>query len=103
MVNVKTVTAGAVVFAGLLGEVLGHPGETHTAEKRKRDLAQNQVAVQHAKRAAAECSGSAGAQQLAKRAAMRRAAKAQELREQRGLEYCKIRFIDPFSASLMLQ
>ena len=91
MVNVKTVTAGAVVLASLLGEALGHPGETHTAEKRKRDLVQNQVAVQHAKRAAADCAGTPGAQQLAKRAAMRRAAKAQELREKRGLEYCKTR------------
>ena len=90
MVNINAVTAGVAVLVTLLGDSLANPGETHTAEKRKRDLAQNQVAVQHAKRAAAECSGSAGAQQLAKRAAMRRAAKAQELREKRGLEYCKI-------------
>lgn len=90
MVNVKAASTGAVmVLACLLGGVLAHPGETHTAEKRKRDLEQNHVAIQHAKRTVAQCSGSENGQKLAKKSAARRAAKAQELREKRGLGYGK--------------
>lgn len=84
MVNAKSVA----LLAGLLGGALAHPGETHNAEKRKRDLEANNVAIQHAKRAVAECAGSETGRQMAKKAALRRAAKAQELREKRGLEYC---------------
>ncbi|EMR69911.1 hypothetical protein MGN70_005628 [Eutypa lata] len=87
MVNVKAVSTGAVILAGLLGDVLAHPGETHDTEKRRRDLEQNNVAIQHAKRTVAQCSGSETGQKLAKKGAARRAAKAQELREKRGLEY----------------
>lgn len=93
MVNVKAVSTGAVTLAGLLGDVLAHPGETHDTEKRRRDLEQNNVAIQHAKRTVAQCSGSETGQKLAKKGAARRAAKAQELREKRGLEYCENKFL----------
>ncbi|RYP53918.1 hypothetical protein DL768_001230 [Monosporascus sp. mg162] len=87
MVTVKSMTTGVVVLASLLGAVLAHPGETHTSEKRKRDLQAGHIASQHAKRAAVECAGSSTGQAMAKRAARRRAIRAQELREKRGLEY----------------
>lgn len=65
--------------------ILAHPGENVEAIKREMDLRNTQHA--HASRALSQCQDSPHAVALRERTAARRAAKAQELREKRGLTH----------------
>ncbi|KAI0596481.1 Intradiol ring-cleavage dioxygenase [Biscogniauxia sp. FL1348] len=70
--------------------VLAHPGEPHDAAKRRRDLRHNEIGIRNAEITLAQCKGSAAGQALERRAVMRRAAKAAQLREKRGLEEARM-------------
>ncbi|KAI1498736.1 Intradiol ring-cleavage dioxygenase [Biscogniauxia marginata] len=84
---VKLTMAALAATASFFGTVaLAHPGEHHDAAKRHRDLRHNEIGIRNAETTLAQCKGSAAGQALERRAVLRRAAKAAELREKRGLE-----------------
>lgn len=72
-----------VALLGLSAVTLAHPGEN--VEAIKREMAQRNTQHAYASRALANCQGSPQAMALRERSAARRAAKAMELREKRGL------------------
>ncbi|ORY63060.1 Intradiol ring-cleavage dioxygenase [Pseudomassariella vexata] len=86
MPSFRSVVTSVVVFASLYAETQAHPGEHHDAEKIKRDLRNSELAARNANQILAQCQGTAQGKALKERAIMRRAIKAQELREKRGLE-----------------
>ncbi|KAI1811800.1 aromatic compound dioxygenase [Poronia punctata] len=86
MVNLR-----AVSIAALCGAALAHPGEHHNAEKRKRDLHHNELGIRNAEAALANCKASAVGQAVARKAAIRRATKAAELRAKRDVEHTRMR------------
>ncbi|KAI0008002.1 aromatic compound dioxygenase [Xylariaceae sp. FL0662B] len=86
MVKFGALTTGTVALSVLYSSVLAHPGEHHDLAKRRRDLAHNYLAARNAAHITANCKNSEAAQAMEKRAVMRRAMKAAELREKRGLE-----------------
>ncbi|KAI1336276.1 Intradiol ring-cleavage dioxygenase [Xylariaceae sp. FL0016] len=70
---------------------LAHPGEHHDAAKRRRDLNHSDLGARNAEAVVAKCQGGHMAQTMAKRAALRRAMKAAELREKRDIEHTGMR------------
>lgn len=72
-----------VALLGLSAVTLAHPGEN--VEAIKREMAQRNTQHAYASRALAKCQNSPSAMALRERSAARRAAKAMELREKRGL------------------
>jgi hypothetical protein len=84
MVNIRSVTA-TLAAASVIGSALAHPGEHHTAEEIKREIAAHKAQQVKARRSLAECSNSPAALALKERAIARRAATAQRIREERGL------------------
>lgn len=72
-----------VAILGLSTVTLAHPGEN--VEAIKREMAQRNTQHAYASRSLAKCQDSPQAMALKTRSAARRAAKAMELREQRGL------------------
>ncbi|TGJ84472.1 hypothetical protein E0Z10_g4291 [Xylaria hypoxylon] len=78
-------------LAALCGASLAHPGEHHDALKRRRDLHHNELVIRNAEAALAKCKSSANGQTMARRAALRRAVKAAELREKRDIEHTRMR------------
>lgn len=76
-------------IAALCGLGIAHPGEHHDAAKRRRDLHHNEVGIRNAEAALARCKGTQTGQTMARRAAVRRAAKAAELREKRDIEHSR--------------
>lgn len=68
---------------GLPAAILAHPGEN--VEAIKREMAQRNTQHAYASRALAKCQDLPQAVALRERMASRRAAKAMELREKRGL------------------
>lgn len=88
MVNFRNIAA-TLAAASVLGSAVAHPGEVHTAEEIKREVAAHKAQQVKARRSLAQCSNSPAALALKERAVARRAAKAQLLREQRGLTKSK--------------
>ncbi|KAI1737315.1 Intradiol ring-cleavage dioxygenase [Xylaria scruposa] len=86
MVSLRILTLAALCSAGL-----AHPGEHHDAAKRRRDLHHNELGIRNAEAALAKCKSSVNGQVMARRAALRRAAKAAELREKRDIEHTRMR------------
>jgi hypothetical protein len=84
MVNFKNIAASLAV-ASIFGGAVAHPGEVHTDEEIKRELASYRVASNKASRSLARVADSPAALSLKARAVARRAATAQALREKRGL------------------
>jgi hypothetical protein len=84
MVNFRIIS-----LAALCGAVLAHPGEHHDAAKRRRDLHHNELGIRNAEAALAKCKSSVNGQTMARRAAVRRAAKVAELREKRDIEHSR--------------
>lgn len=72
-----------VAFLGLTAATFAHPGEN--VEAIKREMAQRNTQHAYASRALAKCQDTPQAVALRERSAARRAAKAMELREKRGL------------------
>lgn len=72
-----------VALLGLPAAILAHPGDN--VEAIKREMAQRNTQHAYASRALAKCQDSPQAVALRERMAARRAAKAMELREKRGL------------------
>lgn len=83
MVNFQTLAATLALPLA----VIAHPGENKEAIKREMDLRNTQHA--YASRSISECQNTAQALALKQRTAERRAAKAIELREKRGLSHSK--------------
>lgn len=77
-------------LAALCGVSLAHPGEHHNDAKRRRDLQHHEIGMRNAEAALAKCKNSANGQTMARRAALRRAAKAAELREKRDIEHSRL-------------
>ncbi|TRX93128.1 hypothetical protein FHL15_005996 [Xylaria flabelliformis] len=86
MVSFRILTIAALCSAGL-----AHPGEHHDAAKRRRDLHHNELGIRNAEAALAKCKSSVNGQTMARRAALRRAAKVAELREKRDIEHTRMR------------
>ncbi|KAI0972660.1 Intradiol ring-cleavage dioxygenase [Xylaria arbuscula] len=86
MVNFRVVS-----LAVLCGTGLAHPGEHHDAAKHRRDLHHNELGIRNAEAALVKCKSSASGQTMARNAALRRAAKAAELREKRDIEHTRMR------------
>ncbi|KAI1119389.1 Intradiol ring-cleavage dioxygenase [Nemania sp. NC0429] len=78
-------------LAALCGAALAHPGERHDDAKRRRDLHHNEVGIRNAEIALANCRSSANGRTMTRRAALRRAAKAAELRQKRDIEHTRMR------------
>ncbi|KAI1146464.1 Intradiol ring-cleavage dioxygenase [Nemania diffusa] len=78
-------------LAALCGVSLAHPGEHHNDAKRRRDLQHHEIGMRNAEAALAKCKNSANGQTMARRAALRRAAKAAELREKRDIEHKRMK------------
>lgn len=76
-----------LLVAVLCSTGLAHPGERQDAAKRRRDLHHNEIGMRNAEVALAQCKNSTMGQTMARRAAMRRAAKAAALREKRDIEH----------------
>lgn len=72
-----------VAILALPAASLAHPGEN--VEAIKREMAQRNTQHAYASRALSNCQGSPQAVALKERSAARRAAKAMELRQKRGL------------------
>ena len=72
----------------ITGGSLAHPGKG-SREKSERLLEHRDLAERQAKQLAANCIGSPGHQSLQARAAERRSATAQALREERGVAHSK--------------
>jgi hypothetical protein len=87
ILSVKMVNFRILSVAGLCGAALAHPGEHHDAAKRRRDLHHNELGIRNAEAALAKCKSSVNGQTMARRAALRRAVKAAELREKRDIEH----------------
>lgn len=79
MISLQTLAALLVLPAA----TLAHPGEN--VEAIKREMAQRNTQHAYASRALSKCQSSPQAVALRERSAARRAAKAMELREKRGL------------------
>lgn len=77
--------AASLAAASAIGSAVAHPGEVHTPEEIKREIAAHKAQQVKARRSLAECASSPAAIALKERAVARRAAIAQQLREQRGL------------------
>lgn len=84
MVNFRNFAA-SLAAASAIGSAVAHPGEVHTPEEIKREIAAHKAQQVKARRSLAECASSPAAIALKERAVARRAAIAQQLREQRGL------------------
>lgn len=74
----------ALWAASMAPAVLAHPGDDDPA-MMKREMAQRSAQHQYASRSLAKCQDTPQALAMRKRSAERRAAKAAELREKRGL------------------
>lgn len=81
MVNFQTVAAALAMPVG----ILAHPGEN--VEAIKREMAMRNTQHAYASRALSSCQNSPRAVELRERTAARRAAKANELRQKRGLSH----------------
>lgn len=86
-------------LAALCGLGIAHPGEHHDAAKRRRDLHHNEIGIRNAEAALARCKDTQNGQTMARRAAIRRAAKAAELREKRDIEHSRSSHLDEMSTS----
>ena len=91
MLNLATLFTAALAGSSLLGAVVAHPGETHSAEKIKKAIAARDLGMLHSKRVVEKCAGSPTHQALQARAAARRSLTAQVLRERRGIVHSKKR------------
>lgn len=87
MVNFQTLAATLAMPVA----ILAHPGEN--VEAIKREMAQRNEQHAYASRALSECQNSASSLARRQRAMERRAAKAVELREKRGLSSSKSLFL----------
>ncbi|OIW23853.1 aromatic compound dioxygenase [Coniochaeta ligniaria NRRL 30616] len=85
MLNLKALITAALAGSSLLGVVMAHPGETHSAEKIKKSIAARDLGMLHSKRLVEKCATSPKHQALQARAAARRSMAAQVLREKRGI------------------
>ncbi|KAK5624795.1 hypothetical protein RRF57_000511 [Xylaria bambusicola] len=79
------------LIASLCGLGLAHPREHHDAAKRQRDLHHNEMGMRNAEAALIQCKNSTNGQTMARRAALRRAAKAAALCEKRDIEHSQKR------------
>ncbi|KAK6065126.1 extracellular dioxygenase protein [Seiridium cupressi] len=84
MVNFRNIAA-SLAAAAVIGSAVAHPGEVHTAEEIKREIAAHKAQQAKTRRSLAEVGHSPAALALKERAVARRAAIAQKLREERGL------------------
>ncbi|KAI0404314.1 Intradiol ring-cleavage dioxygenase [Xylaria palmicola] len=80
-----------LLLAALCGVGLAHPGEHHDVAKHRRDLHHNELGMRNAEAALAKCANSVNGQAMMRRAALRRAVKAAELREKRDIEHTRMR------------
>ncbi|KAI0523664.1 Intradiol ring-cleavage dioxygenase [Xylaria bambusicola] len=80
-----------LLIAALCGSGLAHPGEHHDAAKRRRDLHHNEIGIRNAEAALLQCKSSVNGQAMARRAALRRAAKAAALRGKRDIEHTRMK------------
>lgn len=80
----KLSTAFAVASA--IGSVIAHPGEVHTSEEIKREVAVRDMLASNAARSLGKCANSLKVRALYERAVERRAATAERLRKARGLK-----------------
>lgn len=85
MVNLRSSVIASLASASLLGAVLAHPGEDHSAEQIKREAARHSEAQTKAHRSLGQCASSPQALALKARSIARRAATAHALRAARGL------------------
>ncbi|RYP53758.1 hypothetical protein DL768_001358 [Monosporascus sp. mg162] len=85
MVNLRSSVIASLASSSLLGAVLAHPGEDHSAEEIKREAARHSEARTKAHRSLGQCATSPQALALKARSIARRAATAHALRAARGL------------------
>ncbi|RYP27656.1 hypothetical protein DL767_007586 [Monosporascus sp. MG133] len=85
MVNLRSSVVASLASSSLLGAVLAHPGEDHSAEEIKREAARHSEAHTKAHRSLGQCANSPQALALKARSIARRAATAHALRAARGL------------------
>ncbi|KAI1881453.1 hypothetical protein JX265_000279 [Neoarthrinium moseri] len=86
MVGLRATAASLLALAALCGSVSAHPGEHRNAAKLKRSVEIARRADENADQIIARCQHTNIAKAMKERAVLRRAAKAREMREQRGLE-----------------
>ncbi|KAI1339272.1 Intradiol ring-cleavage dioxygenase [Xylariaceae sp. FL0016] len=86
MVNVRSVTA-ALATSALLGSTIAHPGEKHTPEQAKRELAAQRYANHKMARALNSCASNPSYVARKERAVARRAETAKALKQKRGIEH----------------
>ncbi|KAI0126508.1 Intradiol ring-cleavage dioxygenase [Xylariales sp. AK1849] len=86
MVNFKNIAASLAV-SSIIGGAVAHPGEKPSAEQVKREIEQYTNAAVKAGRLLSQAANSPEALALKKRAAARRAATVQALREKRGITH----------------
>ena len=82
MVNVRNLAA-SLAFSSLLGATVAHPGESK--EQVRREISAYREAQHLGRRAISACASSPKTAALKARAAARRAAAADALRQKRGL------------------
>jgi hypothetical protein len=82
MVVISKLASAAAIWASF---TVAHPGETHSAEHIKREIAARDYAAGIGARSLGACGGSASAQEMRARAVWRRADKVQTLRQKRGI------------------
>ena len=82
MVRLTTITSAAIAFSF----VTAHPGEHHDHEHVKHEIKQRDLLAARAADSLSQCSSSVKARELNQRAITRRAAAAERLRKERGIE-----------------
>ena len=83
--SLRMLTKTLLAFSLLVTGVLAHPGEEHSNDKIKKDIAARELAEAHARQLTAKCVGSSTHKSLQARSAARRSVAAQLLREKRGV------------------
>lgn len=85
MVVLSTLASSLFAASALISSTFAHPGEHHDHHAIKRDISRRDNFAQRGKRAIDGCSSSVKHQALTARNVARRAQKAEELRQKRGI------------------
>ena len=83
------ITSSFVLIALAAVSVLAHPGEHHSHEAIRREVHYRNLLASRAATSLAKCGNSREAVELNRRAVQRRAAVAERLRKERGIELSK--------------